>query len=91
MKPRPTLTKQYHPTSEAHPSRTTPPAREPLTGAANSDAAARCELIAAEAYLLAERRGFAPGAELDDWLAAEAIVDGRLREADPVGQRSSRN
>ncbi len=26
----------------------------------------------------AERRGFAPQAELDDWLAAEAEIDGLL-------------
>jgi len=87
MRPRPTLTKQRHATNEAHASRTTPPAREPSTAAADSHAAARAELIAAEAYLLAERRGFVPGAELDDWLAAEAIVDGRLPEAGSKGQR----
>jgi hypothetical protein len=29
------------------------------------------------AYYRAERRGFAPGAELDDWYAAEAEVDER--------------
>jgi hypothetical protein len=28
--------------------------------------------IAVVAYLMSERRGFAPGFELDDWLAAEA-------------------
>lgn len=33
---------------------------------------ARHRRVAARAYRLAERRGFAPGAELDDWLAAEA-------------------
>lgn len=27
------------------------------------------------AYLLAEKRGFAPGGELQDWLSAEAEVD----------------
>jgi len=27
------------------------------------------------AYLRAERRGFAPGSELDDWLAAEQEAD----------------
>lgn len=31
---------------------------------------------AREAYYRAERRGFAPGYELDDWLAAEAEIDG---------------
>ena len=30
--------------------------------------------IAEAAYYLAERRGFEPGFELDDWLAAEAEV-----------------
>ena len=39
-------------------------------------AAAREAAIAREAYYRAERRGFAPGYELDDWLAAEAEVDG---------------
>ena len=37
--------------------------------------ATREEQIRLEAYLHAERRGFAPGRELDDWLAAEAEVD----------------
>jgi hypothetical protein len=32
------------------------------------------------AYYRAERRGFVPGAELDDWLAAEAEIDGSLRK-----------
>jgi DUF2934 family protein len=31
-------------------------------------------LIAERAYFKAERRGFAPGFELDDWLAAEREV-----------------
>jgi hypothetical protein len=31
--------------------------------------------IAVAAYLRAERRGFAPGAELEDWLDAEKEVD----------------
>lgn len=31
--------------------------------------------IAEAAYLRAQRRGFAPGCELDDWLAAEKEVD----------------
>jgi hypothetical protein len=30
------------------------------------------------AYLIAQRRGFAPGHELEDWLAAEDQVDQRL-------------
>lgn len=34
--------------------------------------------IAKAAYLIAARRGFAPGHELEDWLAAEDEVDQRL-------------
>jgi Protein of unknown function (DUF2934) len=40
---------------------------------------ARHALIAEAAYLRAERRGFAPGQETDDWLAAEAELDALLR------------
>jgi hypothetical protein len=40
----------------------------------------RRRLIAAEAYFLAERRGFAPGNELADWVAAEAVVDSRSKQ-----------
>jgi hypothetical protein len=38
----------------------------------------RKRLIAETAYFIAERRGFAPGWELEDWLLAEAEVDRRL-------------
>lgn len=38
------------------------------------------ELIAMEAYFCAERRGFAPGCELDDWLEAEARVNARRQQ-----------
>lgn len=34
--------------------------------------------IAIAAYQLAERRGFAPGFELDDWLTAEREVDAAM-------------
>jgi hypothetical protein len=36
-------------------------------------------MIAEAAYLRAERRGFAPGGEAEDWLAAEAEVDALLK------------
>ena len=45
------------------------------------DEATRQQLVAAEAYFIAERRGFAAGRELDDWIQAESIVDARLRES----------
>jgi hypothetical protein len=53
-------------------------------------AALRYERIAVEAYYLAEGRGFAPGAELDDWLTAEAQVEARWREFQPknLGEHS---
>jgi hypothetical protein len=38
----------------------------------------RRSLIERAAYFRAERRNFAPGHELEDWLAAEAEVDERL-------------
>jgi hypothetical protein len=40
------------------------------------------DIIARLAYAFAEARGFAPGKELDDWLAAEARY-----EAMPEGER----
>lgn len=39
----------------------------------------RRAMIAEAAYLRAERRGFAPGHETEDWLAAEEEVDALLR------------
>ena len=38
----------------------------------------RLALIAKAAYFRAEKRGFAPGHEAGDWLAAEADVDAKL-------------
>jgi len=38
----------------------------------------RAALIARAAYFRAMERGFAPGHELQDWLAAEAEVDAEL-------------
>ncbi len=43
--------------------------------AAPVDPERRYALIAHAAFLRSERRGFCPGAELDDWLAAEAEID----------------
>lgn len=40
-----------------------------------ADEDARRDRIAELAYRLAEQRGFAPGAELDDWISAERLVD----------------
>ena len=45
------------------------------------DAEMRRGMIAAAAYFIAERRGFAAGHELDDWVAAEAAIEAQLQEA----------
>ena len=47
---------------------------------ASIDPDVRRRLVAAEAYFLAERRGFAAGNELEDWVTAEAAVDSRLQQ-----------
>jgi len=39
----------------------------------------RRAMIAEAAYLRAERRGFVPGHETEDWLAAEVEVDALLK------------
>jgi len=51
---------------------------EPPTLRARIAPETRRALIAEAAYLRAERRGFVPGQETDDWLAAEAEVDALL-------------
>lgn len=38
----------------------------------------RCRYIAEAAYFKAERRGFAEGSELADWIEAEAEIDALL-------------
>jgi len=51
-----------------------------MTASTGIDPDIRRQLVAAEAYFRAERRGFATGSELDDWVAAEAAVDMRLQQ-----------
>ena len=41
----------------------------------------RAALIAEAAYYRAEKRGFAPGHETEDWLSAEAEVDARMLQS----------
>ena len=75
------------PTTTPNPAEKSPPSRK--TTRAKQTAAptslrgdisenARRGMIAEGAYLRAERRGFAPGFEVEDWLAAEAEVDALL-------------
>jgi len=49
-----------------------------------ADDEARRQRIAEAAYRRAESRGFAPGAELEDWLQAEAEVDASSGGANQV-------
>jgi len=53
-----------------------------VTGAAlterSFDAADRDRMVAEAAYYRAEQRGFAPGHELEDWIASEADIDAYL-------------
>ena len=44
------------------------------------DAEVRAAMIAEAAYYCAEKRGFAPGHELEDWLEAEAQIEAALRK-----------
>jgi len=39
----------------------------------------RQQLIAQAAYFIAERRGFAPGDEVEDWLQAEAEIEALIK------------
>ncbi len=69
----------------ARPARTPVPAsvREPGAGAAALSPAERRIRIAEAAYYRAERRGFVPGHEMEDWLAAEAEVDLWIKRGTP--------
>jgi hypothetical protein len=53
-----------------------PEAKRAAAKAGQPDAAERLSRISMAAYFIAERRGFSPGHELDDWLAAEAEING---------------
>jgi hypothetical protein len=45
------------------------------SGPAHVDRGGLYNLVAVAAYYRAEKRGFAPGRELEDWLEAEAEID----------------
>lgn len=65
------------PRAERTTSRSTPRKPRPVP-AALIDQDLRRGMIAQAAYYRAERRGFAPGLEAEDWLAAEQEVDTAL-------------
>lgn len=49
-------------------------------GSTRIDPAERQQLIAELAYFRAEKRGFAPGGELQDWFEAEVEIEQVLRQ-----------
>lgn len=59
-----------------------PPVAQPVAVAAET----RREMIARAAYFRAERRGFAPGSDQEDWLAAEKEVDALLSAGQGIPQ-----
>lgn len=81
----PVKAKRVKPKLPARARKSTPPAQavsddRPVEQRAKAQITARAGAREAEiargAYYRAERRGFEPGYELEDWLAAEAEVDG---------------
>ncbi len=48
----------------------------------------RDRMIAEAAYFRAERRGFAPGNEMEDWLQAESEIDSLTRSGGPRSAES---
>lgn len=70
----------------AAPETSTPKAKKTRTPAAKKTAPQkvavspeqRYHMISTAAYFLAERRGFAGGYEMQDWITAEAEIDARL-------------
>ncbi len=74
---------------QSHPARTMASAKvaarkrraEPQTASGQMAPEQRQHLIAQAAYFIAERRGFAPGNELEDWLQAEAEIEAWMKAA----------
>lgn len=77
----PAETPEQKPAPRKRAARAAAPKAETESVRAEISAEARRGMIAEAAYLRAERRGFVPGYELEDWIAAESEVDALL-EAD---------
>ena len=69
------------------PRRATGTGKATLTMVHFVDLERRAALIAEAAFFRAEKRGFAPGNDVQDWLAAEAEVDAKLLIAADSGPR----
>ena len=60
-----------------------PPTHSTVTrSSAYMEPEAREAMIAEAAYFRSAHRGFEPGHEVDDWLAAESEIDGALARGD---------
>lgn len=77
------------PTAAQAPPATTEPAGEQVE-VIRLTALDRRSMVATAAYYRAERRQFASGHELEDWLAAEADVDALLRRQIEAPRRTGR-
>jgi hypothetical protein len=62
-----------------------PAAKAGVSWHGNLSIDAREAMIREAAYYLAERRGFAPGHDLEDWLAAEASIDRDVPDLEAAG------
>ena len=82
-KPRPRKTAAKTVAKKVAPAKAAAAAAKRPPKAAPSAPVDRESLVRMAAYLRAERRGFAPGYEIEDWLAAEAEVHER-QEAKPA-------
>lgn len=69
------------PASNAAEAPAAPASGAPPEAAAQPAEADRRVLIAEAAFYIAESRGFGPGGELGDWLAAERQIEERLAQA----------
>jgi len=67
-------------TRPAAPRKTARPKKTVTAAAGDSAPASRDEMVRMAAYFRAERRGFAAGYDLEDWLAAEAEVAALLEK-----------
>ena len=81
---KPTAAKAVAPKKSPAPKK---PATAPAAVPPGADGPDRDQLVRLAAYFRAERRGFAPGNDVDDWLAAEAEVAAQFSERVPATPR----
>jgi Protein of unknown function (DUF2934) len=75
----------HHRSPAVHTEASTEEPKQPIPSGASIADAARQRLISDAAYYRAQKRNFAPGQELDDWLAAEAEVTQSSLDRQPTG------